>query len=57
MVPRVGLESCNYHRTFDICFVFDTGNLSSVISEKADYWPAATFKRVNKAVAASDDTV
>jgi hypothetical protein len=55
MIPRVGLESCNYHFTFDTCFVFDTRNLNSVISEKADYWPAANFRRVDKAVATSDD--
>jgi len=56
MVPRVGLESCNYHFTFDTCFVFDTRNLNSVISENADYLPAAICRWVDKAVATSDDT-
>jgi len=56
MVPRVGLESCNYHFTFDTCFVFDTMTLNSVISGKAVYWPAAIFRRVSKAFATSDGT-
>jgi hypothetical protein len=56
MVPRVGMESCNYHFTFDNRFVCDTVKLNSVISGKSDYWPAAIFRRVSEAVATSDDT-
>jgi hypothetical protein len=48
MVPRVGLESCNYHFTFDTCFVLDTVALNSVISGKADYWPAAILGALAK---------
>jgi len=48
MVPRVGLECCNYHFAFDTCFVFDTITLNSVISGKADYWPAAILGALAK---------
>jgi len=48
MVPRAGLESCNYYFTFDTCFVFDKITLNSVISGKADYWPAAILGALAK---------